>query len=124
MSSRHPVIVRIDVAGAGSDGGDETVVAVQAAGNILALGASSLKNPLAKVNEFLLPYKPRIEEVNVDVIGVGTTSCRGSKHSAIHATRSTSGGDQFPRSVREPESAALLEAPRTIPGWRDPWTQR
>ena len=63
------VIVGIDVAG--SDGGDETVVAVQAAGNILALGAWSLKDPLAKVNEFLLPYKSRIEEVNVDVIGVG-----------------------------------------------------
>jgi len=65
----HRVIVGIDVAG--SDGGDETVVAVQAAGNILALGAWSLKDPLTKVNEFLLPYKPRIEEVNVDVIGVG-----------------------------------------------------
>jgi phage terminase large subunit len=63
------VIVGIDVAG--SDGGDETVVVVQAAGNILGLGAWSLKDPLTKVNEFLLPYKPRIEEVNVDVIGVG-----------------------------------------------------
>ena len=33
--------------------------------------ARSLKDPLTKVNEFLLPYKPRIDEVNVDVIGVG-----------------------------------------------------
>jgi hypothetical protein len=37
----------------------------------LALGAWSLKDPLTKVNEFLLPHKPRIEEVNVDLIGVG-----------------------------------------------------
>jgi len=66
----HPrVTVGIDVAG--SDGGDETVVAVHAAGNIVALGAWSLRDPLTKVNEFLLPYKTRIEEVNVDVIGVG-----------------------------------------------------
>jgi hypothetical protein len=35
------------------------------------LGAWSLRDPLTKVNEFLLPYKSRIEEVNVDVIGVG-----------------------------------------------------
>ena len=69
VRGNHRVIVGIDVAG--SDGGDETVVAVQAAGNILALGAWSLKDPLTKVNEFLLRYKPRIEEVNVDVIGVG-----------------------------------------------------
>jgi hypothetical protein len=47
------------------------VVAIQAAGNILALGAWSVRDPLTKVNEFLLPYKSRIEEVNVDVIGVG-----------------------------------------------------
>jgi phage terminase large subunit len=69
VPAHHRVTVGIDVAG--SDGGDETVVAVQAAGNILALGAWSLRDPLTKVNEFLLPYKPRIEEVNVDVIGVG-----------------------------------------------------
>jgi len=69
VPSHHRVTIGIDVAG--SDGGDETVVAVQAAGNILALGAWSLKDPLTKVNEFLLPYKSRIEEVNVDVIGVG-----------------------------------------------------
>jgi hypothetical protein len=69
IPGNHRVIVGIDVAG--SDGGDETVVAVQAAGNIVALGAWSLRDPLTKVNEFLLPYKSRIEEVNVDVIGVG-----------------------------------------------------
>jgi phage terminase large subunit len=69
LPGSHRVMVGIDVAG--SDGGDETVVVVQAAGNILALGAWSLKDPLTKVNEFLLPYKTRIEEVNVDVIGVG-----------------------------------------------------
>jgi phage terminase large subunit len=69
VPAHHRVTVGIDVAG--SDGGDETVVAVQAAGNILALGAWSVRDPLTKVNEFLLPYKTRIEEVNVDVIGVG-----------------------------------------------------
>jgi hypothetical protein len=112
------VIVGIDVAG--SDGGDETVVAVQAAGNILALEAWSLKDPLTKVNEFLLPYKPRIEEVNVDVIGVGHNfvprlQSLGYPCNEVNVGTAT----QFPDQFANMKGPALLEATRTIPGWRD-----
>jgi len=63
------LMVGIDVAG--SDGGDETFVVVRQGGQIVAAGGWTLQDPLGEVNLFLRPFKHRIEEVNIDTIGVG-----------------------------------------------------
>lgn len=63
-----PVRVGIDVAGPGED---ETVVVVQAQGNILALHAWSKPDPRGDVLAVLEPWRERIERVSVDSAGLG-----------------------------------------------------
>ncbi len=38
---------------------------------IIAMDGWTLQDPLTEVNEFLYPFKNRIQEVNIDTIGVG-----------------------------------------------------
>jgi hypothetical protein len=62
-------MVGIEVAG--KDVGDQTVVAVKLPRTSLLAGAWSAQGPAYQgQRKFLLPYKFRIEEVNVDVVGV------------------------------------------------------
>ena len=61
--------VGIDVAG--SDGGDETFVVIRQGDQIVDMAGWTLEDPLTEVNKFLYPFKNRIEQVNIDTIGVG-----------------------------------------------------
>ena len=63
------LMVGIDVAG--SDGGAETFAVVRQGGQIIAMEGWTLQDPLTEVNKFLYPFKNRIDEVNIDTIGVG-----------------------------------------------------
>jgi hypothetical protein len=58
----------IDVAGPGED---ECVVKVRCRSSIVAERSFPEPNPRGEVAAFLAPFKPRIEELNIDSIGIG-----------------------------------------------------
>jgi len=60
--------VGIDVAGPGED---ETVVMVRCGRSLIAQQAWPEQDPRGAVAAFLAPYKPRIEELNIDSAGIG-----------------------------------------------------
>jgi hypothetical protein len=62
------VIAGIDVAGPGDD---ETVVTIRSQDSILAQRFLSSPDPRGEVVAFLNPWKPRLEKVKVDSVGIG-----------------------------------------------------
>lgn len=62
------IVAGLDVAGVGED---ETVLTIRRGPKIILHEATAIQDPRGWVIEKLLPYKPVIKAINIDVIGVG-----------------------------------------------------
>jgi len=96
--------VGIDVAGPGED---ETVAIARCGPSIIASWASAAPETVAwnECQAFLTPFKPRIDEINIDSAGVGAGFAKQLEENGFSVNRVNVG-----EATRDPEQFYLLKA--------------